>query len=195
MVTAAAGYFIHRSEIRRSFVVASGARGLHRAVVHSLRGKTTYRRTGVAQRTFVTGHAGRRSGRDVVGDLARHTKIGTGVTGSAGTFGNPGMGICLVRRPEVGGMTNLATRRRRYVIGCFHVHIRVSIGMAGGARPGRHPGVGERRDQGEPGGLTMAGTASQGAGRNMNRRFAGCLDAVMAASAIGVGHPVGKGHR
>jgi len=163
-------------------------------MVHFICGKSTHSLTGMTQRALVPWHASRGRGRNMVARLAQHTEIGPGMAGGTSSR-NPGMGIRQIRAPDTGAMTDFTTDGRRYVIGQFDINTGIGIDMAGSACPSRNPGVGVRRDQRQPGGLAVTGAAGQRTDRNMHRRLAGRLDAIMTADTIGIRHPVGKGCR
>lgn len=64
MVIRRTGAFFHASQVGGRCIVASNAGSLHAAVVHSLHAEG--RRAAVAVGAFITRHAGRRDGGNVV---------------------------------------------------------------------------------------------------------------------------------
>ena len=103
-------------------------------MVHLFCGESRLAR--MAQRTFVARNASRRCGRDVVRRLTQHPCIGTGMTGLAGSVGNPRMGIGQADwRPGCRGMAIGTVRVGRHMIGQLDIDIRIRGAMA--ARAGR----------------------------------------------------------
>lgn len=74
--------FLHIAQVRRRRIVAGRAGRLHRAVVHAIHREGSC--TGMAQRTFVTGAAGRCGGRDMVGRFGSDAGVRAAMTALAG---------------------------------------------------------------------------------------------------------------
>lgn len=154
--------------------------GLHRAVVHFFRRKC--RLAAVAQRTFVAWHAGRAGRRNVIRWLAKHAGIGTGMTGLAGTRGDPGVSIGQLHwRPERGVVADLAAGCRGDVIRQFDIDIGVGRAMTVSASGGHDMGI--RRDKWHPRNTRSVANIALLRRRNMDDRLPGRSRAVMASRA------------
>lgn len=153
---------------------------LHRAVVHFFRRKC--RLAAVAQRTFVSRHAGRTGRRNVIRRFAQHPGIGTRMTGLAGTRGDPGVSIGQLHwRPERGVVADLAVGCRGHVIRQFDIDIGVGRTVAVSASGGHNMGI--RRDQWHPGNTCSMADIALLCRRNMDDRLPGRRSAVMAGRA------------
>lgn len=118
-------------------------------MVHFVCGKSANCRTGMAERTFVPRHAGWCRRRNVIGDFAKNTEVGTGMAGGTGAGRDPGMCICQIRIPESEAMADATSSRGRHMIGRHHINTRVGIGMTGRTCR-RNPCVRIRRLQRQP---------------------------------------------
>lgn len=66
-------------------------RCLHCAVIHPLGGECGL--AAVTERTFISRHASRRGGRNMIARFAQHPRISSGVTGRTSSSNHPCVGI------------------------------------------------------------------------------------------------------
>ena len=114
--------------------MAGGARCLHGAVIHSLRRES--RLAAMTQGAFITWHARRRGGWDMVGRLAKNSGIGSRMASLAGSVGDPGVGVGQADRcPSRYRVAIRTVRIGWHMVRRLDVDIRIRRRMAG--RTGR----------------------------------------------------------
>lgn len=142
---------------------------LHSAVIHPLGRERCL--AAMAKRTFVSWHACRQGGRNVIARLAKHSRVIPTMAGRTRSGDNPGVRIgFLHRRPGGRGVANFTPRSGRHVVRQLHVHARIRSKVAAGAVRCLGMRIGE---QGHP---CQTGTVTEvtflGPNRNMYCRFA-----------------------
>lgn len=134
----------------------------------------------MAKRTFVSWHACRQSGRNVIAGFTENPRVIPCMAGRTRSCNNPGVRIgFLHRRPGGRSVANFTTRRGRHVVRQLNVHAR--IGGKVTTRAVRRLGmrIGEQRHPRQTG--TMTDVTFLSPDRNMHCRLAGSSSPVMAS--------------
>lgn len=153
---------------------------LHSAVIHPLGRERCL--AAMAKRTFVSWHACRQGGRNVIARLAKHSRVIPTMAGRTRSGDNPGVRIgFLHRRPGDRGVTNLTPRSRRHVVRQLYVHTRIRSKVAAGAVRCLSVRIGEQWHPCQTG--TVAGITLLRSNRNMHCWLAGSRRSVMAGRA------------